>query len=120
MRCALWFTAALAIVSVPSVAHLRAESGDFSVVVYGVSAGRSKAEFLRDLTSFSGGRLFEIDKTANLSATFLSILEEFRRRYLVSYTPRGVSKDGWHRLEVRIKGKRATVKARPGYLAGPG
>ena len=90
------------------------------VVVYGVSVGRSKAEFLHDLTSFSGGRLFELDKTANLSATFLSILEEFRRRYLVSYTPRGVSKDGWHRLEVRIKGKKAAVKARPGYLAGPG
>jgi VWFA-related protein len=90
------------------------------VVVYGVSAGRSKAEFLRDLTSFSGGRLFELDKTANLSATFLSILEEFRRRYLVSYTPRGVSKDGWHRLEVHIKGKKAAIKARPGYLAGPG
>ena len=90
------------------------------VVVYGVSAGRTKSEFLRELTSFSGGRLFEMDKTANLSATFLSILEEFRRRYLVSYTPRGVSKDGWHRLEVRIKGKRAAAKARPGYLAGPG
>ena len=90
------------------------------VVVYGVSAGRSKGEFLRDLASFSGGRLFELDKTANLSATFLSILEEFRRRYLVSYTPRGVSKDGWHRLEVRIKGKKPAIKARPGYLAGPG
>jgi VWFA-related protein len=90
------------------------------VVVYGVAAGPSKAEFLRDLTSFSGGRLFEMDKTTNVSATFVSILEEFRHRYLVSYTPRGVSKDGWHRLEVRIKGKRATVKARPGYLAGPG
>lgn len=90
------------------------------VVVYGVSAGQAKAEFLRDLTSFSGGRLFEMDKTANLTATFVSILEEFRQRYLVSYTPRGVSKDGWHRLEVRVKGKKATVKARPGYLAGPG
>jgi VWFA-related protein len=90
------------------------------VVVYGVTAGRTKSEFLRELTSFSGGRLFEMDKTAKVSATFLSILEEFRRRYLVSYTPRGVSKDGWHRLDVRIKDKRATVKARPGYLAGPG
>jgi tetratricopeptide (TPR) repeat protein len=29
MRCALWLTAALAIVSVPSVAHLRVESGRF-------------------------------------------------------------------------------------------
>jgi hypothetical protein len=85
-----------------------------------VSVGPAKAEFLRDLTSFSGGRLFEMDKTANLSATFVSILEEFRHRYLVSYTPRGVSKEGWHRLEVRVKGRRATIKARPGYLAGPG
>jgi VWFA-related protein len=90
------------------------------VVVYAVSVGKVKADFLRDLTSFSGGRLFELEKTANLSATFVSILEEFRQRYLVSYTPRGVSREGWHRLEVRLKGKRATIKARPGYLAGPG
>jgi hypothetical protein len=90
------------------------------VVVYAVAVGKVKADFLRDLASFSGGRLFELEKTANLSATFLSILEEFRQRYLVSYTPRGVSRDGWHRLEVRLKGKRATIKARPGYLAGPG
>jgi tetratricopeptide (TPR) repeat protein len=33
MRCALWLTAALAIVSVPSVAHLRAETGVFSQVL---------------------------------------------------------------------------------------
>jgi len=90
------------------------------VVVYAVSVGKVKAEFLRDLTSFSGGRLFELEKTTNLSATFVSILEEFRQRYLVSYTPRGVSREGWHRLEVRLKSKRATIKARPGYLAGPG
>jgi Ca-activated chloride channel family protein len=87
------------------------------VVAYAVSVGRVKAEFLRDLTSFTGGRLFEIEKTANLSAIFVSVLEEFRQRYLVSYTPRGVAKDGWHRLTVRVK-RGATVKARPGYLAG--
>jgi VWFA-related protein len=89
------------------------------VVVYGVSVvSRLKPEFLRELTAFTGGRLFEIEKTANLAATFLGILEEFRHRYLVSYTPRGVAKDGWHRLDVRIRNRRASVKARPGYLAG--
>jgi VWFA-related protein len=89
------------------------------VVVYGVSVvSRLKPEFLRDVTSFTGGRLFEIEKRANLSATFLGILDEFRHRYLVSYTPRGVAKDGWHKLEVRVKNRRATIKARPGYLAG--
>ena len=39
-------------------------------------------------------------------------------RYLVSYTPRGVATDGWHKLDVRIKNRKATIKARPGYLAG--
>ena len=91
------------------------------IVVYAVSTrSRLKPEFLRDLTSLTGGRLFEVEKTANLGAIFVGVLEEFRQRYLVSYTPRGVAKDGWHRLEVRIKGRRATVKARPGYLGGQG
>jgi VWFA-related protein len=89
------------------------------VVVYGVSVvSRLKPEFLREITSLTGGRLFEIEKRADLSATFLGILNEFRHRYLVSYTPRGVAKDGWHKLDVRVRNRRAAIKARPGYLAG--
>ena len=91
-------------------------------VVYGVSVqSRLKPEFLHDLTSVTGGRLFEVEKTANLGSIFLSVLEEFRQRYLVSYTPRGVAKDGWHRLDVGVKstgGRKAAIKARPGYFAG--
>jgi Ca-activated chloride channel homolog len=90
------------------------------IVVYVVSVrSKGKPEFLAELASLTGGRLHEIEKTANLSAVFLSVLQEFRVRYLVSYTPRGVDASGFHRLEVRIKGRRATVRARPGYLAGP-
>ncbi|MGH7485192.1 MAG: hypothetical protein ACREMY_06245, partial [bacterium] len=89
------------------------------VVVYGVSvASRLKPQFLRDLTSLTGGRLFEIEKVSNLETTFLGILDEFRHRYLVSYTPKGVAKDGWHKLDVGLKNRRATIKARAGYLAG--
>jgi hypothetical protein len=77
---------------------------------------RLKPEFLRDLTSATGGRLYEIEKTANLSTVFLGVLEEFRHRYLISYTPNGVDRGGWHQLDVGIKGRRAAVKARPGYL----
>jgi len=90
------------------------------IVAYAVSVqSRVKPEFLRELTSFTGGRLFEIEKTSDLASTFRAIVEEFRHRYLVSYTPRGVTKGGWHRLDVRVKRGGATVKARPGYLAGP-
>jgi Ca-activated chloride channel family protein len=88
------------------------------VVVYGVSVkANGNPRFLRDLAAYTGGSLFEIDSTNNLNALFLRILEEFRQRYLVSYSPRGVSTSGWHRLEVRVKGRKATVKARPGYMA---
>ena len=86
-------------------------------VVYGVSLG-GRVRFLRDIAAFTGGSVFDVDSTKNLSAVFLKILDEFRHRYLVSFSPEGVSGSGWHRLEVKIKGRGATIKARPGYLRG--
>jgi hypothetical protein len=59
-----------------------------------------------------------VERTQHLESVFLGVLEEFRHRYLVSYTPRGVSRSGWHQLEVRVNQRGVTVKARPGYLAG--
>ena len=88
-------------------------------VVYGASVrGVGSIPFLRDVTQQTGGSTIEVDSPRELSARFLAILEEFRQRYLVSYSPRGVTSGGWHRLDVRVKGRRTvTVKARPGYLA---
>jgi VWFA-related protein len=85
------------------------------VVVYPVTSKGARPDFLDDLASLTGGRLHEVDAQSDLSATFRSILEEFRYRYLVTYTPRGVSRGGWHKLEVRINRSGATVRARPGY-----
>lgn len=91
-----------------------------SAVVYAVSVGGlPRMSFLRDLSAATGGTLFEVDSTKDLDALFVRVLNEFRQRYLVSYSPAGVSKDGWHRLDVRIKGRpNLSVKARPGYQAG--
>jgi len=36
----------------------------------------------------------------------------------VSYSPENVPRGGWHRLEVHVKGRRASIKARPGYMRG--
>jgi tight adherence protein B len=94
-----------------------AKRSDF--VVYGVSSrGPEGAKFLEDLTEVTGGTTLKIASTQELSATFLKILDEFRQRYLISYSPTGVSQSGWHRLEVRVKGRRVTVKSRAGYQAG--
>jgi len=89
------------------------------VVAYGVAIrSRINPTFLKELGALTGGSVFEIESTKDLSQTFLRILDEFRQRYLLSYTPRGVPATGWHRLDVRVKGRRATVSARAGYQAG--
>lgn len=93
-----------------------ARRGD--VVVYAVEIGGRRPEFTRQLSEATGGRLIAIESTKDLSSTFAAILEEFRMRYLISYSPQGVSAPGWHRLEVRVRGRGFTVRARPGYFAG--
>jgi len=88
-------------------------------VVHVVATPRSgRASFLRDLTRDTGGTLWTIGATDELADRFQAIIEEFRQRYVLSYQPTGVSPDGWHALTVRVKGRRAAVQARPGYLAG--
>ena len=88
------------------------------IVVYTVATAGGASPFLRHLSAFTGGSLIQIVSSGDLRSTFLRILDEFRHRYLVSYSPRGVTTNGWHRLDVRVRHRRAIVKARPGYLAG--
>ncbi len=86
-------------------------------VVYAVSSGRHpKMTFLQDLTQLTGGALFKIESTRNLDRLFLEILEEFRQRYLLSYSPSGTPASGWHSLEVRVRKPGLDVKARPGFV----
>jgi VWFA-related protein len=86
-------------------------------VVYAVSTARlPEKAFLRDLARLTGGSVFEVESTYNLDEVFRGILGEFRQRYLVTYTPRGVPEGGWHMLEVRVKKGAAKVSARPGYM----
>ena len=86
-------------------------------VVYGVALRNvARPRFLRDLAETSGGDFFEIASGREIEPTFRKVLEEFRHRYLLSYTLTGVEPAGWHRLQVRVKQRGAFVKARPGYF----
>jgi VWFA-related protein len=88
-------------------------------VVYAVAAGPpQRAGFLGQLSALTGGTLLQVSTSADLTAVFLQILEEFRQRYLISYSPRGVPSEGWHGLEVRVRDRDVEVQARPGYLGG--
>lgn len=87
------------------------------VVVYGVATSPARSPFLNDLTSLTGGQTFEIERESDLTLVFQRVLDEFRYRYLVTYTPRGVTNSGYDRLSVRVRHSGATVRARPGYQA---
>jgi Ca-activated chloride channel homolog len=88
------------------------------VVVYPVASKDPRPDFLDQLALLTGGRLHELGWNDDLSDTFRAILDEFRNRYLVTYTPKGVPRDGWHKLDVRVNRSGARVKARPGYQGG--
>jgi VWFA-related protein len=89
-------------------------------VVYAVSTARlPEKAFLRDLSRLTGGSLFEVESIDDLGTVFLGILDEFRQRYLITYTPRGVPENSWHKLDVRVKNNSAKVSARPGYMRSP-
>ena len=74
--------------------------------------------FLDQLAQATGGRTWSATSDRQLRELFTGALEEMRARYLISYTPRGVSKLGWHELKVKVKTAGADVTARPGYFVG--
>jgi VWFA-related protein len=88
-------------------------------VVYVVRTNqRSPARFLDDVAALTGGRVLPIDSSRTLGSALLAVFDEFRQRYVISYKPHGVSPNGWHTLRVRVKNRRVTIRARPGYQAG--
>jgi Ca-activated chloride channel family protein len=88
-----------------------------NAVIYAVtSAGARPASSLDELTTATGGEMLRTASSADLSGAFQKILQDFRSRYILAYTPTGVPAGGFHRLEVRVKRRGLTVKARPGYV----
>ncbi len=90
-------------------------AGRSEVVFYTVRADDAPASFLQSIASATGGRVVTAGGSEDLKSLFVTILDEFKQRYLLSYYPAGVSGPGWHRLQVRVKGRKVSVLARPGY-----
>jgi VWFA-related protein len=114
------------------------------VVVYVVATGlptqgtgqtsdvpESHERFLRSVVEASGGQLLRADfSRRRLADAFARVLNEFRTRYVLAYTPEGVGRDdGWHTVKVSLKRRAleagvalraSAVRVRAGYYAaGP-
>lgn len=73
---------------------------------------------LADAARATGGA-FHVAQLLNeptLAGTFRRVFDDFRRSYVLQYTPQGVRREGWHAIEVTVPGAAgATVHAKRGY-----
>jgi Ca-activated chloride channel family protein len=72
---------------------------------------------LTSLAKGTGGRVFEPTLGASLDKAFSDILQVLRTQYLLAYYPRNVqlTKDRFHRLEVRVMRPGLQILSRNGY-----
>jgi len=71
---------------------------------------------LEEMTEQTGGELYHISSARDIPAAFVRILGDFKSRYLLTYEPTRVSFKGWHPIEVKLRGKQGTIRARRGYV----
>jgi VWFA-related protein len=83
-----------------------------------VSSGNEPrpSEFLGNLARTGGGRRWFAKSARDLRQLFGTALNELRARYLITYYPSKVPREGWHDVKVTLKGARGDVTARPGYF----
>lgn len=88
-----------------------------NAVTYGVLVPDedSSPDFLQQVADLTGGRLMRANRN-DLAASFQAVLDEFRARYLLTYSPSDLS-PGWHTIEVRLRTARGEIRARRGYVA---
>jgi VWFA-related protein len=101
----------------PAAVIRAAQRSEITIYAVSTAAPSQTPALLREVTEETGGKLLEVD-SASLATAFTRVLNEFRQRYVLSYTLPGTAAEGWHRIEVRVKKRNALVKTRPGYRIG--
>jgi hypothetical protein len=50
-----------------------------------------------------------------LKTAFAAIADAMGRRYVLRYSPENVKRPGWHKIELKLRGKKGDVHTRSGY-----
>jgi len=73
---------------------------------------------LEQISTETGGRLFQISKKLSISDIYAEVQEELRNQYTLGYTPdRANQETGYHKIHLTTKQTDLTVQARDGYYS---
>jgi len=80
--------------------------------------GAPNRRLLCEAVAQTGGAMYERRPGNPFPALFRQVLDDFRTTYLLTYTPRGVTRPGPHEILVRTREPRHTIRAPKGYDGG--
>jgi len=70
---------------------------------------------LRQIAETTGGRYWEAESLDRLKTAFAAIAEAMGKRYVLRYAPENVTRAGWHKIELKLRGRKGDVHTRRGY-----
>lgn len=104
-----------------SLGEVLALQKEQTATVFGIGLGtRVDASPLERLAAASGGQALFPSDVSELAQEYKRVVEELRRRYVVSYTSTDATRDGqWREVQIRVKSRPdAVVRSIGGYFAG--
>jgi VWFA-related protein len=92
---------------------------DVGAVVFGIGLGpKVDRTVLERLAAASGGEALFPQDAGHLEAEYQRVLQNLRRRWIVSYTSTNATRDGaWRPITIRTRDGKAVVHSRGGYFA---
>ena len=87
--------------------------------IYTVGLGPNiDPDVMRELAVESGGAAFFPKNVSSLAADYRRVVENLRRRYVITYTSTNSTRDGaWRNVEIRTRAPGTIVNSRGGYNA---
>jgi Ca-activated chloride channel homolog len=88
-------------------------------MIYPIGLGpRVDRELLERLAAESGGVAFFPEDVSSLRGDYARVVEDLRRRYVVSYISTNAARDGaWRQVQIETRKPEVTVRSRGGYFA---
>jgi VWFA-related protein len=102
-----------------TLSDVRDRLRETEALIFAIGLGtRIDKEFLTQLATESGGQAYFPQDASLLRQEYRRVLDNLRRRYLVSYTSTNNNRDGaWRKVEITTRRANTNVSSRGGYFA---